>query len=160
RRDLYYRIDVLSLRLPPLRERPEDIPLLLEFFLRRHRARRMHEPGSDIDGFTPGALRELMLYPWPGNVRELEHTVERAVLLCPGNLIAEADVVLRRGEDGQRGLSFQASKAQVIADFERRYLTSLLAAHSGNVSRAARNAGKNRRAFFQLMQKHRIDASR
>jgi two-component system response regulator GlrR len=160
RRDLFYRLDVLSVRLPPLRERPEDIPLLLEFFLQRHRSRATQAGTQEVQGFALGALQKLMLYAWPGNVRELEHVVERAVLMCPGKLISESDVVLSRKEESERVTSFQEAKAQVIADFERSYLTSLLLMHRGNVSRAATSARKNRRAFFQLMQKHGIDAKR
>ena len=158
RRDLYYRIHVLAIRLPPLRERREDIPLLLDFFLERHR-RPVTGQGTQVAGFTPCALRALMMYAWPGNVRELEHVVERAVLLCPGELISEREIVLPRSGDSDRPTSFQQAKAQVVADFERKYLTSLLMIHRGNVSHAAMSARKNRRAFFQLLQKHGLDVS-
>ena len=159
RRDLYYRIHVLAIRLPPLRERREDIPLLLDFFLERHRGPVTGEGRREVAGFTPCALRALMMYAWPGNVRELEHVVERAVLLCPGELISEREIVLPRSGDSDRATSFQEAKAQVVADFERKYLTSLLMVYRGNVSRAAMSARKNRRAFLQLLQKHSIDAS-
>jgi two-component system response regulator GlrR len=156
RQDLYYRLNVLSLELPPLRARPGDIPALALHFARqcaRHAGRPLPEP-------TPAALRRLMAGDWPGNVRELKHVVERAVLLAAGPRLEPADfdlgavAALPADED-----SFQAAKARLVADFERSYIEQLLRSHAGNVTRAAQAAHKNRRAFFELMRKHRIDAN-
>jgi len=83
REDLYYRLNVVSLRLPPLRARTEDIPLLAAFFLKRYAA----EAGKNIRGFSPDGMAALQAHPWPGNVRELENAIERAVVLCPSDLL-------------------------------------------------------------------------
>lgn len=88
REDLYYRVNVLSLLVPPLRDRPEDIPLLMDHFIARNNARL----GTQIQGFAPEARRAMLDYGWPGNVRELENTIERAMVLCEGNLITEAEL--------------------------------------------------------------------
>lgn len=159
RRDLYYRIHVLSLRLPPLRDRRGDIPLLLEFFLARYCGKSAGESRRDVEGFTSCALQKLMLYSWPGNVRELEHVVERAVLLATGKLISAREILLSHSAEAAPTASFQEAKARLIDDFEWNFLTTLLRVHRGNVSRAAESARKNRRAFFQLLQKHSINAS-
>ncbi len=90
REDLYYRLNVVSLRLPPLRERREDIPLLAEFFLRRF----AREAGKNLSGYTPEALQTLVTYPWPGNVRELENAVERAVVLASGSQLGREHLSL------------------------------------------------------------------
>jgi transcriptional regulator with GAF, ATPase, and Fis domain len=88
RADLFYRISVVPVWLPPLRERPEDIPLLARHFLEKHRARY----GKAVTGFTPQAMRRMRSYPWPGNVRELEHAVMRALVLCDGEGVIDIDV--------------------------------------------------------------------
>ncbi len=156
RRDLFYRLNVVPVNLPPLRERREDIAPLARHFLRRfagHLERR-------VDDFTPEAMEALSEHGWPGNVRELENVVQRAVVLCEsGSRIRLEDTLLANaGDDGK--LSFQEAKARVVARFERRYLEKMLAAHSGNISHAARAAKKNRRAFWELMRKHDIQAER
>jgi two-component system response regulator GlrR len=159
RQDLYYRLNVLPLRLPSLRERREDVPRLVRHFLRKHTARELHP--AEI---SARALQALMDHDWPGNVRELEHVVERAVVLSQDEgLICERHVVLLRGA-GRRepaGLheSFQEAKNRAVAEFEASYVRDLLLAHQGNISSAARAADKNRRAFWELIRKHRIDAS-
>jgi len=157
RRDLYYRLNVIPLALPPLRERPEDIPLLARHFLRRF-AEELARPCRDLGA---GALRVLREYGWPGNVRELEHVIERAVVLSGDRETIEAEAIdLPRPDSGPLLQSFQEAKARAIARFERSYLEELLAACGGNISRAARAAGKNRRAFWELIRKHEIDAGR
>jgi two-component system response regulator GlrR len=161
RRDLYYRLNVVQLQLPPLRERPGDVPLLARHFLRRY-ARELDRRLTD---FTAEALRRLALYPWPGNVRELENAVQRAVILAAGEggLVAAGDLELH---DDQRTSaaalpdSFQAAKGRAVAAFERRYLEDLLASCHGNVSRAARTARKDRSSFWSLVKKHGIDVAR
>jgi two-component system response regulator GlrR len=155
RQDLYYRLNVLCLKLPPLRERAEDIAPLALHFMRRY-ACRFDKP---VHGFTPAALRALMLHDWPGNVRELQHLVERAVLLAAGPVLDAADLDLA-APHAPALESFQASKARVIQHFERRYIETLLSSTQGNVADAARAAGKHRRAFFELIRKHRITPER
>jgi two-component system response regulator GlrR len=156
RRDLYYRLNVIPLRLPPLRERREDIPLLARHFLQKHALERRAE-------LSPRALQSLLDYDWPGNVRELEHVVERAIVLSQDEeLIREHHVALPRSPErapSPVAATFQQAKADAVARFEAAYVRELLATHRGNISRAARAADKNRRAFWELIRKHGIDAS-
>ena len=154
RRDLFYRINVFPLNLPPLRERLQDIPLLARHFLGRYCA----EYKKTITAFAPEAIALLVEYDWPGNVRELEHVVQRAVVLSSGERIESADILIAGARSDSRVLSLREQKAHLIAQFEVNYLQRLLAAHQGNVSRAAQAARKNRRAFFELLRKHNIDA--
>jgi transcriptional regulator with PAS, ATPase and Fis domain len=154
RRDLYYRLNVIPLSLPPLRERREDIPLLARHFLKK----RAIEAGRDLNDFSIGAMRKLMLYDWPGNVRELENVIERAVVFAKGTSIDSADLVLAESHEDDGMESFQNAKAKVVEQFERVYIRSLLLCHEGNISRASKTAGKNRRAFWELIRKYGIDA--
>jgi two-component system response regulator GlrR len=153
RQDLYFRLNVLPLALPALRERREDIRALAEHFV-RHFARDFKRP---IQGISSGALKRMLTYDWPGNVRELQHVIERAVLLAKGPVLESRDIDCgQRENDLSASASFRSMKARVIENFERSYIEQLLGASGGNVSEAARAAGKNRRAFFELMRKYRI----
>ncbi|MGH9834994.1 MAG: sigma-54 interaction domain-containing protein [Blastocatellia bacterium] len=154
RQDLYYRLNILPILLPPLRERREDIPLLAANFLSRCAA----EYRKPVNGFSPDAMQKLALHDWPGNVRELEHVVARAVALSQNPVIGGGDIVLATSLDSPQQESFQKMKARVVEQFERTYLQSLLIAHQGNITKAAEAAQKNRRAFFELLSKHGIDA--
>jgi DNA-binding NtrC family response regulator len=153
RLDLYHRLNVVPIRLPPLRERVEDIPLLAEHFL----ARRAEDLGIVPPRLTARVMDILLAYDWPGNVRELEHVIERALILSGGNALEPSALMLPMLEQCHGSLSFQDAKAQVIRRFERTYLERQLRACSGNLSRAARASGKQRRAFFELVRKHNID---
>ncbi|MCM3870585.1 MAG: sigma-54 dependent transcriptional regulator [Pyrinomonadaceae bacterium] len=155
RQDLYYRLNIVSLILPPLRERREDIPLLARHFL----ARFASELDKDVCDFSSEALQLLMVHHWPGNVRELEHVIERAVVLCEGSVLQPHDLVSPAGRSGAQQ-SLREAKAKEIARFERDYIQGLLSACKGNITRAAQVAQKNRRAFWQLIQKHQIDVAR
>jgi two-component system response regulator GlrR len=156
RQDLFYRLNVLNLELPPLRNRREDIaPLSLHFISRFAR-----QFGRAVTGLTPAALRRLMTHDWPGNVRELEHVIERAVLLAPAAVLTERDVAVGGTSEPADAESFRAAKARVVQDFERSRIEQLLTAHAGNVTHAAAAARKNRRAFIALMQKYRIEPER
>jgi len=154
RRDLYFRLNVLSVTLPPLRERQEDIPLLALHFIQRF----SHAFNRRVSGLAPVALRRLMGYTWPGNVRELKHVIERAVLLSNGSMLGCSDLELP-DEDSRPVAeeSFRAAKARVVQSFERAYIEQVLSTCAGNVSHAARMAKKNRRAFWELLRKYRID---
>ena len=156
RRDLYYRMNIIPLALPPLRERREDIPTLARHFLAEYAA-EFDRPAADI---SPEAMAALVSYSWPGNVRELEHTIERAVMLCGADVIGGGDLSLPGRAATDAPESFRQEKARVVAQFERSYVERLLLSHEGNISSAARAARKNRRAFWQLIRKHHIDASR
>lgn len=153
RRDLYYRLNVVPIVLPPLRERTQDILLLAQHFLAEYAA-KLNSPAAE---FSPAAQRKLMLHIWPGNVRELQHMIERVVVLRTQKVIQESHIVFS-GEDDRVGqMSFQEMKAKVVSQFEATYIENLLAACRGNVSQAAQAARKERRTFWQLVRKHNID---
>jgi len=155
RQDLYYRLNVVPLPLPPLRERREDIPQLARHFLAKY-AGEMGRPGLSLSSH---ALQVLLDYDWPGNVRELEHVIERAVVLSHGaKTLGAGHVLLPRAPAGRESPGgFQEAKARTVAQFEAAYIRELLVLHRGNISRAAKAADKNRRAFWELIRKHGID---
>jgi DNA-binding NtrC family response regulator len=156
RRDLYYRLNVVPLTLPPLRRRPEDVPLLARHFLARYGA-ELGRPDAEL---SDEAMHALSVHDWPGNVRELEHVIQRALVLSPPGTIGPGEALLSENGDRGRPTSFKDAKARVVARFEKGYLERALAAHGGNISRAARSAEKHRRAFFELIRKHGIDVAR
>jgi DNA-binding NtrC family response regulator len=158
RQDLYYRLNVVSLRLPPLRERREDIEPLARHFVERY----AREFGRSAPALARGAVHKLVLHRWPGNVRELQHAIQRAVLLAPGPMLQASDLQLDGPCEPAQDASFQAAKARMISSFEREFIADVLARCGGNIARAAREAGKHRRAFFELMRKHgiKVDAIR
>lgn len=168
REDLFYRLNVLSLTLPPLRDRKEDILLLANHSLKVY----AKEFGKKSLVLSHTAKTKLMSHTWPGNVRELQGVIQRAVAMASGDMLEAADLDLPESEiqelsgptmalmarEGISGSSsFQDMKAKVIEEFERAYLTELLATHQGNISKAARAARKERRAFQRLLQKHGLD---
>ena len=153
RQDLYYRLNVIPLMLPALRDRREDVPLLAGHFLNKY----ANEFKKHINGFASDAMKMLMLYDWPGNVRELEHVVERAVLFSEHPVIRETDIFLPHKKAANCNMSFKDAKAHVVNSFERSYIERLLLSYQGNITRAAKAAKKNRRAFWQLIHKHQID---
>ncbi len=155
RRDLYYRLNVVPIVLPPLRARGNDIILLARHFLAQYAA-KLNSPVVDL---SPEAQRKLLLYSWPGNVRELEHVIERTLILCSEKIIREEDIVLPTGINPSQ-MSFQEMKANVIDEFETKYLQSLLAIYNGNITRAAQAAQKERRTFWELVRKHNIDVEK
>jgi DNA-binding NtrC family response regulator len=153
RPDLFYRLNVLSLELPPLRARGEDIVLLarhLQVKLSAQQAKPMRQ-------LSPAALRKLLFYDWPGNVRELENVIARAVTLSDRTSIGGQDICLPQSSAKHAEESFEARKAALIEEFETQYVSGLLLACSGNVSQAAHAAGKERTAFKRLLRKHRIE---
>jgi len=154
RDDLFYRLAAITLALPPLRERVQDIPLLAHHFLKLHDARH----GTGNRSFSPRALSALCAWPWPGNVRELENTVLQALVFSDGAVIDAEDLPIRPCGDSEIAdvRSFQRSKADAIERFERGYVSELLDMHGGNVTRAARAANKERRAFGRLVRKYEI----
>ncbi len=153
RRDLYYRLNVVPIVMPPLRERTSDILLLAHHFLAIYAA-KFDSPAAS---FSPEAERKLLLYSWPGNVRELEHVIERVVVLATHPVI-EADQIDFPGDNDQlTRLSFRELKQNVIAEFETKYIQNLLIAHRGNITKAAQSAQKERRTFWELVRKYNID---
>lgn len=165
REDLFYRLNVLPVHIPPLRERREDIALLARHFLAIFRAR------FDLPVKTLGeaGISWLLEQDWPGNVRELENTLQRGLLLAEGDEI-EPRHLQPPGEDGtttvmqgtaaMRQLPFNEARARVLETFEHDYLENLLACSGGNITRAARTAGKERRSLGRLLKKHHIDPAR
>lgn len=156
RQDLFYRLNIISVTLPPLRERNEDITLLAHHFL----AKYARECEKDIGGFSREALHLLTIYQWPGNVRELEHAIERATVLCNGKRIDIDDLLLSNTGLDRRRESLQEAKAKEIARFEKNYIQGVLSVCQGNITHAAQVAQQNRRAFWRLIQKHQIDVAR
>jgi DNA-binding NtrC family response regulator len=152
RPDLFYRLNVIPIQLPPLRNRREDIPLLAEYFLEKY----SQKFGSRTRKFGGSALQKLIAYDWPGNVRELESFVQRALVLSERPLLHADDILLPVSDTSRSDNSFKVLKARAVEDFERTYLQQLLCAHEGNITRAAKAANKNRRAFWQLMRKHHL----
>jgi two-component system response regulator GlrR len=149
REDLYYRIRVIPLEVPPLRERREDIPLLVEHFLKKCNAAM----GKKVKGLTPAALQKLMLHDWPGNVRELENTMEYAVAMAWETTIPE-NLVLPAKAGPEEGQIKPLKEAK--DDFEKNYIIDLLEMTRGNVSKAAELAGKYRADFYNLLKKYVI----
>jgi DNA-binding NtrC family response regulator len=157
RSDLYFRLNVLQLRLPPLRERRGDIRLLARHFLESCCA----ATGAGRKSFSPATLRMLEIYNWPGNVRELYNAVQRAVVFCPGTLILPNHISLPVPPSASSDAvwSFRHARRQAIESFERHYVREMLHKHRGNVTRAALEAGKDRRAFGRLVKKYSVDRS-
>lgn len=155
RQDLYYRLNVIALSLPSLRQRREDIPLLAHHFLIKY----AKEFDKQVTGFSPDAIRKLIFYEWPGNVRELEHVIMGAVLLSVQPTICAANIAIS-GETSPTAESFQQTKNRMVEQFEKTYIKGLLLSHHGNISGAAKTAQKNRRAFWELIRKHHISVQR
>ncbi len=148
REDLFYRIHVIPIYLPPLRERKEDIPLLVEHFLKKFNQQMKKE----VRGLTPEAMQKLMLYDWPGNIRELENVIEFAVALSPNELISD-NLILQTKEKAISQEPLKPLKEAKEA-YEKTYLINLLQICHGNVSQAAKMAGKYRADFYDLLKKH------
>jgi DNA-binding NtrC family response regulator len=153
RQDLFYRLNVVPLHIPPLRERIDDVPLLARHFLRNYGTLYAHP----VRGFTNEALLKLSRFDWPGNIRELEHTIERAVVYAKEETIGEELLDIDMPECSE-GMSFRAAKGKAVGEFEKRYIENALGESSGNISEAARIVQKNRRAFWQAMMRYGIKA--
>jgi two-component system response regulator AtoC len=158
REDLFYRLNVFPIRLPPLRERAEDVPLLAAHFLEKH-ARAMRR---EIGEFDPEALRLLASYPWPGNVRELENAVERAVAISSGPSILSRDLPAELAAPASSpspgpalaAMPYREVVEQAQERVSREYLVALLTEFQGNVTRAAARAGLERESLHRLLKKH------
>ena len=149
REDLYYRIHVIPIQLPPLRERKEDIPPLVDFFLRKAGALMK----KDIKGVTPEAMQKLMLYDWPGNIRELENIIEYAAAMTDKEYITEDLVFQTRGVVSQEPLRPLKEAKEA---FEKSYLIYLLEICKGNITEVAKYAGKYRADLYDLLKKHNL----
>ena len=175
REDLYFRLSVIHVEMPPLRERKEDIPALADVFLREIAGRR-----NMSMAFAGDAVATLQNHSWPGNVRELKNVVERAASLAEGSLVQRSDLMFNRdtgprsssssgGGNGQRGggggtalpppeivpgLDFKEAKQRVVDSFELAYLKQLLERHEGNITRSAQEAGLTRYHLRELLKRH------
>jgi DNA-binding NtrC family response regulator len=175
RRDLYFRLGVVNLAIPPLRERREEVPALVERYLGYFRSQIPHE----IEGITPDALNALIRYAWPGNVRELMNLIERAMLLCEGKSIDLVDLpdalreqatrnvrpaFLLPSESGDGGVPsewlerpLRDFRRACVGDLERAYLAGLLKATGGKVGETARRAGIQPRSLYEKMRRHGLE---
>jgi transcriptional regulator with PAS, ATPase and Fis domain len=153
REDLFYRLNVVTLHLPPLRERQEDIPLLANHFLRKY-SENNHKLISHI---TPEAMELLCNYHWPGNVRELEHTIERAVTLTMNNALLPED--LPPGLQSRTVLPHLAPAPQLLTleELEKQHIHAVLRATQGNKKRAAQILGINRRSLYRIAKRYGLD---
>jgi len=158
RKDLFFRLNVMAIRVPPLRERTEDIPLIARHFI----ARYTKEFGKYVDGLHPSAVTELVAYSWPGNVRELRNVIERAVMLTKGDRLSRTDVVgllqivdpVDRSQDDYLSLPYAKAKEKLLEEFSRRYIKAKLDRHQGNVTHAAVEAGLPRSYFHEIMRRY------
>jgi two-component system response regulator GlrR len=152
RSDLYYRVAVVSVTIPPLRARPEDVPILAV-----HLVERLSRGRAEL---MPDALSVLSAYDWPGNTRELRNVIERALAVLDGHRIGPADLFPEHDvEESEVPGTFHEAKDQVIAAFEARYVRALLERNGGNVSRAARESGLSRNALYALMRRAGLDVA-
>jgi DNA-binding NtrC family response regulator len=167
REDLYYRLRVVPIYVPRLQHRPEDIPLLANHFLTYYwRAHRDHK--SPIPTLGESGIRALRSHSWPGNVRELQNVIEHAVVLVePGGELRAEDLPFSRSEHLAEGTAapavtmppiveetYHVARERLLAEFERRYLTWLVAQAGNNISRAARIAAVDRTTLYRLMERH------
>jgi DNA-binding NtrC family response regulator len=153
RRDLFYRLSVVPIRVPPLRERAGDIPLLAQHFLGAS-ARRTKKP---VRAIAPAAMQALCRYAWPGNVRELENVIERAVIVAKTDTLADVDRFLTgEGERPRVDLSlpFREAKARVVDEFERSYVAGVLEQHGGKLTAAARHADMDPKNLWEKLVKY------
>src|SRR6266702_2105821 len=165
REDLYYRLRVVPLHVAPLRERPEDIPLLAEYFLSTYWVRHRGE-GTRLPKLSNAALHTLCTYPWPGNVRELQNVIEHAVVLLePGAEIGVEDIpfitdkrtdadLITACEEENGEDSYYIARDRLLGQFDKRFLTRVIVRAGGNLSKAARLAKVDRTTFYRLMARH------
>jgi DNA-binding NtrC family response regulator len=166
REDLFYRLHVVPITVPPLRTRQADIPLLAHHFLRYYWGRH-RDSGKPRPTLSDAALATLCAYPWPGNVRELQNLIEHLVVVAePGTSVQPAQLPFMGADEGpvlESAVStagvvedepYHSARDRILADFERRYLTALVNRAAGNMSKAARIAGVDRTTLYRLMEKH------
>jgi DNA-binding NtrC family response regulator len=154
RRDLYYRLNVIRIELPALRERGDDVPILLQHFVEKFAAGAKRQ----VDGIEPEALAALKNYDWPGNIRELEHAIERAVFLGKGTRIGLEDLPPNVVANGQSSVVLaQAVRRQLtLRDLEREYVAKVLEATNGNKSEAAKILGVDRTTLYRKLEEYKL----
>jgi len=162
RKDFFYELCVIPIRIPPLRERKDDIPLLVEHFIRKSSALQRKE----IIGLSPEAMDYLCSYPWPGNVRELQHVIERVIYLSSKPVIQSEDLpdyILEGSLEATyptlTSFPFKEAKRDWLRKFERYYLADLLTKYQGNISKVAQAARLHRKTVYRILQQCDMDAS-
>lgn len=158
REDLLYRLDVVRITVPPLRDRGDDIPLLLAHFLDQFRS----VGAGSVESFREDAIEALSAYHWPGNVRELRNVVERAVIMTSGKQIARSDLPAQitssthaaEPVSPEDALDYKSARKNWVAEFEKRYFTKLLDRYDGNISKAAEEAGVDRKTLYRILRDH------
>jgi len=147
RQDLLYRINTVEISIPPLRERTEDIPLLIDHFLNIY-CRKYNKPLKRI---APASLRKLESYPWPGNVRELQHVIERAVIMSDSPVLRPTDLFFSAPDAAGDILSLENYNLEEV---EKAIIKKAVIKHKGNISRAAKELGLSRTALYRRLQKY------
>jgi DNA-binding NtrC family response regulator len=150
REDLFYRLNVIEIRIPPLRERREDVPLLARHFLER----LSHELGKDVGDFSEGALKVLIDHNWPGNVRELENAVERALVTCRGRVLTEEDFGFLARNGAMKPWSIPAG--MTLQDMEKQMIVATLERTDGNIKEAAGQLGIDRSTMYEKIKRYEI----
>jgi DNA-binding NtrC family response regulator len=165
RKDLYYRLRVVPVRIPPLRERAEDVPVLAQFFLAQYWKR--HRGAAPLPRFTTRAMRSLQERVWSGNVRELQNSIEHSVVLLDAGCDIEPENIASMDDSTQPDVitpvstyqddeAYHSARDRIVAQFERNYLRWLVSRARGNMSKAARIAGVDRTTLYRLMEKHEL----
>lgn len=152
RDDLYYRLKVVYIRIPPLRERTEDIPLLADHFVNKY-SKKFNRPSIKI---SPEALRVLVSNPWSGNIRELENVIQQLIIMSDSTELDIRQIPTTKTESKDEFDNFQLAKIKAINRFEKNLLIQILTEHKGNVASAANKLGKGRTALWNLIKKHNL----
>jgi DNA-binding NtrC family response regulator len=152
RQDLFYRLNVIEVRIPPLRERREDIPLLVEHFIER----LSHEMGKEVSAASEGALKLLFAYDWPGNVRELENAVERAMATCRSHVLVEEDFEFLSSTMRLRG-GWVVPPNVTLQELEKQAITATLQRTAGNIKESAALLGIDRSTLYDKIKRYEIE---
>jgi two-component system, NtrC family, response regulator GlrR len=154
REDLFYRLNIVPLYITPLRGRKEDIPLLIEHFVRKYAG----EYNLPNETFSEDLIETMLAYEWPGNVRELENKIQRLIVMGTNDITAPEDIQCPPIEPPRYETEplLKAAKRDAMKMFERKYLVNLLSEHKGNVVLAAKSSGKSRTSFWNLLKKHQL----
>jgi DNA-binding NtrC family response regulator len=152
REDLYYRLNVVTIRLPPLRERASDIPLLVDHFIRR----AAEQNGRHVSGMSAAALDLLQRHRWPGNVRELAHVIERGVVMSRTELIDVDDLPLEIRAPGRQEAADMLADHPTLEELKHRYIQHVLVTNEGNISRTAAALGVDRRSLYRMLERYKI----
>ncbi len=155
RKDLFYRLNIVSLHMPPLKERMEDIPILVEHFINRYSI----EYNKPIEGLSKDTMKAFMSYSWPGNIRELENKIQQKIVMSTTPVIDVEDIYLPISNPSSKGSEledFNSAKKRIVYSFAKNYLKQLLTEQGGDVVSAARRAGKSRTGLWNLLKKYNI----